>query len=356
MPSPVEKLPPAGLDALLVIHMPNVRYLTGFTGSSGCALITRRRRYFFTDFRYRDQAAKEVKGFEVDMVKGGLLPSVCRFIRSRRLKMERLGVDYRRLSHSSFLSLKKGLKGTGVRLADAGGVVEARRRIKSRAETAKLRKASAIADAALKRLMRRKVTGMSERQVAWLLESFMRQAGSGPMPFDIIVASGPRSAMPHGVAVDRVIGEGELVVIDMGASVDGYCCDITRTFATGALSARQERIYRTVKEAQALALAAAKPGVACSEVDRAARDHIAAAGFGEAFGHSLGHGVGLEPHEGPVLAPASKDTLEPGMVVTIEPGIYTGRTGVRIEDTVMIGEKKGGSPLTGFSRSLVTLK
>jgi Xaa-Pro aminopeptidase len=189
-----------------------------------------------------------------------------------------------------------------------------------------------------------------------MLETAMRGAGSEALPFEIIVASGRRSAMPHGLATDRVIGAGELVVVDLGARVDGYCSDITRTFATGPLTPRQIEIYRTVQEAQQLALAAAKPGARAADVDAVARGHIEAAGYGEDFGHSLGHGVGLEPHELPVLAPRSAEVLQAGMVVTVEPGIYRERTGgVRIEDTVLVG-RRGPVSLTGFSRELIRLK
>ncbi|GBE57349.1 putative peptidase [bacterium BMS3Abin01] len=344
---------PANIDSLLVTYQPNVRYLTGFTGSCGCVLITRRRRYFFSDFRYRDQAAKEVKDFAVNLVRGGLLPGLCRFLRARRLKLGTLGVESSRLSHSDFLLLRRLLKGVSIR--DAGGIIEKQRQVKNGQEVDRIRRASSIADAALEKLRRYKVTGRTEKEVAWLLESFMRQDGSGPLPFDIIVASGPRSAMPHGIAGDRVINKGEPVVIDMGATVDGYCCDITRTFATGSLSSRQQKIYRTVGEAQELAIQAAEPGAACAGVDKLAREHITAAGFGEAFGHSLGHGVGLEAHEGPLLAPGSVDTLASGMTITIEPGIYTGRTGVRIEDTVLV-TGTGAEALTVFPRRLLILK
>ncbi len=332
----------------LVTHPPNVRYLTGFSGSSGCVLLGRRRRLFFTDFRYRRQAERQVKGYDVRIVEGALLSGFCAYVRSRRLKLETLGVESNHMSHADYLLLRRRLKGT--RLIDNSGLVEKQRRVKSRREVGRIRRASAIADEALSRLRRHRLTGRSERQVAWLLESFMREAGSGPMPFEIIVASGHRSAMPHGVAGERIIRKHEPVVIDFGASVDGYCCDITRTLATGRLSKRQLFIYETVRQAQQLAIEAARPGMACAALDKIARDHIGAAGFGDAFGHSLGHGVGLEAHEQPLLAQKSWDILEAGMVVTIEPGIYTGRSGVRIEDTLLI-TAEGAKPLTSFTRS-----
>ena len=338
---------------ILVTHLPNVRYLTGFSGSSGCVLLGKRRKLFFTDFRYKDQAAREVSDFDVRILKVALVPGFCSYIRSRRMKFESLGIENRHISHADYLLLRRQLKGT--KLRDATGIIENKRRIKSRREVERIRRASAIADEALRRLRRHKLTGRSERQVAWLLESFMREAGSGPMPFETIVASGPRSAMPHGIASDRIIRKNELVVIDFGASVDGYCCDMTRTFATGRLSTRQKLIYETVRRAQQLALEAAKQGMACAALDRVARDHIAGVGYGDAFGHSLGHGVGLEAHESPLLAQKSEDTLVAGMVVTIEPGIYIGRSGVRIEDTVLV-TKSGASRMTEHPRDMIVVR
>lgn len=345
---------PENTDSLLITNMPNIRYLTGFTGSSGCAIVTRRHKFFFTDFRYRDQASKEVKSYKVCIVKGPAVNGFCDYVRAKHIKLGTLGLDYAKLSHEQFLLIRKSLK--GVKLKDAGGWVEKQRRVKSRAEIGRIRKASRIADKALGRFRRCKVAGRTEKEVAWMLESFMREAGSGPIPFEIIVASGPRSAMPHGVASDRKIRKNELVVIDMGASVDGYCCDITRTFSTGRLSPVQERIYRVVGEAQEHALEAAAAGKECALIDKIARDHIDASGFGDSFGHSLGHGVGLEAHEAPALSQMSKGKLAAGMTVTIEPGIYLPRAGgVRIEDTVLIG-KRGASSLTGFTRELIKLK
>lgn len=340
-------------ESLLVTHLPNVRYLTGFSGSSGCVMLTPRRKYFFTDFRYEAQTAKEVKGFDVRIVRGGALDGCCRYVAARKLRTGVIGFDGAHISLREHQLIKKLLRGQ--QLCDAAGVVEKQRLVKSRAELGKLRRAAKISDSAYARLARSKVVGKTEKEVAWMLESFMRQAGSGPMPFEIIVASGPRSAMPHGVPTSRVIRPGELVVVDMGASVDGYCSDTTRTFATGPLPEKLAGVYQTVLDAQKLAMDGISAGVACSEADRLAREHIAAAGFGSAFGHSLGHGVGLEPHEGPVLSSLSREVLAAGMTVTVEPGIYLERLGgVRIEDTVLVGTR-GVHPLTGFPRELITL-
>ncbi|MFA5800995.1 MAG: Xaa-Pro peptidase family protein [Thermoleophilia bacterium] len=345
---------PAGYDSLLVTHLPNVRYLTGFSGSAGCVLVTGSRKLFFTDFRYRAQAMRQVKGFDVHIVPSGALAGACGYAAKRRLKLGIIGFEAAHLSQRSFLEIKKILKGT--RFKDAGGIVEKKRLVKSRSEIGRIRKACALADLAMAKLRRTKVTGRTEKEVAWMLETAMREAGSDALPFEIIVASGPRSAMPHGVASGRVIRPDELVVVDLGASVDGYCSDITRTFATGGLSRRQAEIYRIVQEAQQAALEGAGPGVPCSDLDGIARGHITASGYGEAFGHSLGHGVGLEAHEGPVLAPRSNEILRAGMIVTIEPGIYVERVGgVRIEDTILVGPS-GPERLTGFTRELTRLR
>lgn len=343
-----------GHDSLLVTHPANVRYLTGFTGSSGCALITRRRRLFFTDFRYRAQAARQVKKFQARIIPGSLLEGVCHYIVSRRISLGVLGFDAVHLSYHDYRLLRRLLK--RAKLTDASGVTEELRQRKSRVETDCIKQASAIADEAFRKLCRIKVVGKTEREIAWILGTAMRAKGAEGMPFEIIVASGHRSAMPHGASSDKVIRRGELVVVDMGAAVGGYCCDATRTFTTGRLPATLKSIYQIVKEAQELALAAAVPGAGCADIDAIARNHINAAGYGADFGHSTGHGVGLEAHEAPVLSARSKDVLQTGMTVTVEPGIYIeGAGGVRIEDTLLVGAK---SPqlLTRFPRELITLR
>lgn len=345
---------PSGCDSMLVIKPANVRYLTGFSGSSGCALVTRRRKIFFTDPRYDLQARREVKSFGIVVSHEPALASVCRYMKSSRIKLTVLGYEGENLTCRQLSYLRRQLK--GIRLQDRSGCIEDQRLVKTSAEMARMRRAARMADLALEGLVRSRVVGKTERQVALELEMAMREAGSEKLPFEIIVASGFRSAMPHGVASDRLIRQNELIVVDLGASSGGYCSDMTRTFSTGSLSAKQREIYGTVQEAQALAVQAVKPGADCASVDRMARDHISAAGYGEAFGHSLGHGVGLEAHEEPVLSSRSKQILKEGMVVTVEPGIYLPRIGgVRIEDTVLVG-KKGPISLTRFPRDLIKLR
>lgn len=348
------RLPEGDFDSLLVTASANVRYLTGFTGSAGCALITPRQRYLFTDFRYETQAAREAGGFRVEIIAGELLAGVCRFAMDRRLKLGVLGYDAVHLSQRGFAAIKKQLK--GVRMADAAGAVEALRQAKTAAEVRRIRKAAAIADRALTRLSRARVSGRSELELAWMLETSMREAGSGPLPFEVIVASGPHSAMPHARPGKRRLREGDLLLVDMGAEWQGYGCDISRTFAVGRLAPALEKIYEEVRKAQALGVEAAVAGRTGAEVDAAARRQIDAAGFGDRFRHAAGHGVGLETHEAPSISPLAGAGLTPGMVITVEPGIYLpGRGGVRIEDTVLVGSRKA-TRLTGFPRELRILR
>lgn len=347
-------VPPPGCDSLLVTNIINVRYLTGFTGSSGCVLMTPRQQLFFTDFRYRVQASRQVDGYSVRIVKAAPAAGAASHALAHHVKLGVLGFEGANLSRRSYLELKRLLP--GVRLKDASGAIERQRVVKTRREVDLIRRAAALGDDALAMLARSRVIGRSEREVAWMLERRMRESGSEPIPFEIIVASGTRSAMPHGVASEKIIGEDELVVVDLGARVGGYGSDITRTFATGKVSRQQQRIFDVVHAAQAKALAAVAPGVECAAIDAVARGFIDRAGFGGDFGHSLGHGVGLEPHEAPVLATGAKGILLAGTVVTIEPGVYRSRAGgVRIEDTVVVGAA-GVEILTSAPRGLRRLR
>lgn len=343
-----------GCDSLLVTDPANMRYLTGFSGTSGCALITPRLRLFFTDSRYMLRAGKEVRGFNVRIVDRELLDGVSAYVNARKVAVGTLGFEGKHLSYAQYLGLRHGLK--KIKLKDAGNAVTNLRAIKTRGEIRRIRQAANIADAAFKKLRSMKVVGRSEREVAAILEYNMKQNGSEEMPFEIIVASGRQTAMPHAATSGRIIRKDELLLIDMGASVDGYCCDVTRTFATGRLPAALQSLYRTVQEAQSRAVGALKPGLALKDADSLARDYITSAGHGKNFRHSLGHGVGLETHEAPVLSPLSEGTLEKGMTVTVEPGIYvSGSCGVRIEDTILI-DTRGPVMLTGFTRELINLR
>jgi Xaa-Pro aminopeptidase len=315
----------SGPDAISII-----RWLTGFSGTSGLALIGPGQRVFLTDFRYTDRAAKEVdKAFERVIVGQRMLPEVAARVAGK------VGFDDAQTSVQNLRKLEEELP-DGVELVPAGGIVEDLRRTKDADEVEAIDAASRIADAAFEWIAEQGLAGRTELDVARALEGHMRELGAEPS-FGTIVGSGPNGALPHATPSDRVIGEGELVVIDMGAKLDGYCSDGTRTFASGELDETSREIYELVREAQQAGLDAIRAGVGGAEADAAARELIVAAGRGEEFGHGLGHGVGLEVHEAPRLGPRSEDTLQTGDVVSVEPGIYVeGLAGVRIEDLVVV--------------------
>lgn len=327
-------LPARELDALLITDLVNVRYLTGYTGSNGLAVVgagdTRR---FVTDFRYVTQAEEQVHGFErvigetdlLGEVEGALPPG------DVRLGFEDQHVSVRTLERLQELLPER------VELVAAGGVVEDLRLVKDATEVERIRAAAILADSALTRVLQDGLVGRVEREVALALEYEMRRLGAQRPSFDTIVAHAGHGALPHASPRDVPIAAGSLVVIDWGAELDGYCSDCTRTYAAGEPSDRAREIYELVAQAQLAGLAAVAPGVLARDADAAARDVIAAAGHGDAFGHSLGHGVGVEVHEAPRLSRTSKATLAPGNVVTVEPGIYLpGELGVRIEDLVLV--------------------
>jgi Xaa-Pro aminopeptidase len=346
----VAALEQRGLDGLIVSSLINVRWLTGFTGSSGAAIVGRDGlRRFLTDFRYLTQSAEEV-GDEWDREIGmDLLELVV-----QRLPPGKLGFDAAQMSVKEHERLA-GLVGDGVELVAADGLIEELRAIKDAGELERIRAAAALADAALTEVLEQGLAGRTARDVALDLEVAMRRRGAEAVAFPPIVASGAHGALPHAVPRDVEIATGTLVVIDWGAQLDGYASDCTRTFATGELDARDAAIYRVVLEAQEAALAAVRPGPTGREVDAVAREIITAAGHGEHFGHGLGHGVGLEVHEGPRLSARGETALAPGMVVTIEPGVYVpGAVGVRIEDLVVVTED-GSDVLNGLPKTLRTV-
>jgi Xaa-Pro aminopeptidase len=309
----------------------NLRYLTGFTGTSGLSLVGPRERLFVTDFRYVERAGREVPdAFERIQAESRLLPAVAEHLRGR------VGYDD---ANTSVRNLRKleDLLPEGVELAPAGGLVEELRRSKDADETAAIAEAARLADEVYEWLVEEGMAGKTERDVALAAEQRMRELGAEGPSFPTIVAAGQNGALPHAEAGNREIGHGELVVVDMGAIVDGYCSDCTRTFATGKLDVEAREVYELVLEAQAAALQAVRAGIGGKELDAVARDIISAAGHGDEFGHGLGHGVGIDVHEAPRLSKTSEDELVTGDVVTIEPGVYVpGRFGVRIEDLVSV--------------------
>ena len=319
------------LDRMLVTDLTNVRYLTGFTGTNGACVCGPGIRLFLTDFRYTERAAAEVEGWETVTITGDWLKGI-----AERLEGQ-AGFEDDHMSVRLLGKLKEKLA-DGTEMVAAGGQVEELRRVKDEEELAKIAEASKLADKVWGWALERGLAGRRERDVARAVEARIRELGGDPS-FPAIVAAGPNGALPHAEPGEREIGQGELVVFDMGAQVDGYCSDGTRTYATGEPGEEARAVYEVVSQAQQAALDAIRAGVKGEDVDSAARKVIDDAGHGEHFGHALGHGVGIEVHEGPRLSQRSEDVLAPGEVVTVEPGIYLpGRLGVRIEDLVVVTE------------------
>jgi Xaa-Pro aminopeptidase len=344
------RLPDMGADLLMVTSLVNVRYLTGYTGSNGLALIGPDTRLFFTDFRYTEQSAAEVdSAFERRIFTLDLFDGVADALPDEPV---RLGFEDANLTVRSHRRLRE-LVPQSVELVAAGDSVESLRAVKEPGEIERIVAATAVADAALRQVIEQGLVGRTEIEVATALERAMRDLGAKRPSFDSIVAVGPHGALPHAQPRDVEIPAGELVVIDWGAELDGYCSDCTRTLATGELSNTAREIYELVLEAQLAGLEAVRAGVGGRDADAAARRVIDAAGHGEHFGHGLGHGVGMEIHEGPRLSQRSDAVLEAGNVVTVEPGVYLpGRFGVRIEDLVVVTET-GCDILTSVPKDLI---
>jgi len=332
------------LDLLLVTDLTNVRYLTGFTGTNGACVCGPDVRLFFTDFRYTERAEAEVEGWEAITIADDWLGGIAARLEGR------VGFEDDHVSVRLLGKLKEKLA-DGVEAVPAGGNVERLRRVKDPAELAAIEEASKLADEIWRWSLERGLAGRSEREIALAAEARMRELGAGPS-FPTIVAAGPNGALPHAEPGDREIGRDELVVFDMGAKLDGYCSDGTRTFATGEPGEEARAVYEVVLRAQEAALEAIRAEARGEDVDGVARAVISEAGYGDRFGHGLGHGVGLEVHEGPRLSLRSDDVLAAGEVVTVEPGIYLpGRLGVRIEDLVVVAED-GLRNLSGLPKAL----
>ncbi|WP_271852505.1 M24 family metallopeptidase [Planococcus maritimus] len=342
-----EQMQKQELDSLLVTNPYNLRFITGFTGTAGLALITPNDAWFITDFRYTEQAGEQVKEFKVVQVQKGLLDEVARIV--QEAAVERLAFEQDYMTFATYSQYQDKLTAT---LEPVSGLIEQLRMVKAPEEIDVLKAAAKIADDAFEHICTYIKPGMTELQVSNELEFFMREQGATSSSFDIIVASGLRSALPHGVASDKKIEQGDLITLDFGALYQGYVSDITRTVAVGEPSDKLKEIYNIVLDSQVLALEKIKPGMTGIEADAIARDYIKSKGYGEAFGHSTGHGIGLEVHEGPGLSFRSETVLEPNMAVTVEPGIYLpGIGGVRIEDDILITET-GNERLTHSSKEL----
>jgi Xaa-Pro aminopeptidase len=332
------------LDLMLVTELVNVGYLTGFGGTNGACVCGPGTRLFLTDFRYTERAAAEVDGWEVVTVRDDWLGGIAERL-SGRVGFEDDHVSVR------LLERLRGKLAQGVEPVATGGAVEELRRVKDAGELEAIAAAAELADEVWRWSVERGLAGRSEREVARAAEARIRELGGDPS-FPAIVAVGPNGALPHAEPGEREICRGELVVFDMGAKLDGYCSDGTRTYAIGEPGERAREVYEVVRGAQQAALDAVAAGIGGEQLDGVAREAIAAAGHGESFGHGLGHGVGLEVHEAPHVSPRSKDVLAVDEVVTIEPGVYLpGELGVRIEDLVVV-TAEGCRNLSGLPKDL----
>lgn len=339
----------AGVDGLLVTNLTNVRYLTGFSGTNGQVLVSANGATFFTDPRYEARAGQLVEGADVVIYPARLTDVLPQHLSDRGIR--KLGVEGPTMTLSEREDLAPKLPGT--ELVTTRGVVEGLRRSKDADEIALIRAAVALADDAFAHILDRLVPGVAERDIALELELHMRRAGAEAVAFPPIVGSGPLSAHIHHSASERLLEKGDVVLLDLGCMLQGYCSDLTRTVVLGAARDDDLALYDLVARAQLAGIAAVAPGRHGAEVDRAARDVIGEAGHAEHFGHGLGHGVGLDIHEAPRLHKISEDTLAPGDVVTVEPGVYLpGHAGVRIEDCVLVtddgAEVLGAAPKERF--------
>jgi Xaa-Pro aminopeptidase len=350
----IEKLRKAlaeqGVDAIITESPENRRYISGFTGSTGWAIVSAEHAVFVTDFRYIDQAKAECPGFAV--VDHERKPVEAIYQQLKAIGVKKLAFE-KKLSYAVYEAWKEAF--SGIELVPTSLLIEQLRLYKDEAEIATIRQAVKIADDAFSHILSFIKPGVREVDVALELEFFMRRQGAESSSFGIIVASGERGALPHGRASEKVIQAGEMVTLDFGALYKGYVSDITRTVAVGEPHPRMKEIYDIVLRAQINGVGKLQPGMSGKEADALTRDLITEAGYAENYGHGTGHGIGLEVHEGPSLSRASTYILQPGMVVTVEPGIYiSGLGGVRIEDDVLITEN-GCEILTKSTKELIIL-
>ncbi|MBN1405464.1 MAG: aminopeptidase P family protein [Candidatus Omnitrophica bacterium] len=330
------KLKAEKIDALFVSYAPNVSYISGFEGKDSCLIIGRDGTdLFITDFRYYEQAKKEVKGYEVICLNAPIAAAIKGII--KKYKFKKLGFESGRISFDRYKSFRLGLN---CALKPVSGLIEQMRLIKSGEEIEKIRKSVKAAKSALNETVKYIKPGMSELEVAGFLEWKLRSAGAQEMSFNTIVASGTNSSMPHAIPTAKKIKKREPIIMDCGCLINGYNSDLTRTILLGRIDAQFKYIYNTIIEAQNRAISSVRPGKTASSIDNAARRYIKQIGFGRYFGHSTGHGVGCEIHEAPSISAKNKHLLKPGMVFTIEPGIYIpGWGGVRMEDIVVVTKK-----------------
>ena len=339
------------LDALLVSHLPHVRYLTGFSGSNGLCIITHQRQFFLTDRRYRDQSKAEIDGFQIFVTQRGLLDEAGK---RRLLKgKSRVGFESSHTSVDAHTTMRKLFAGST--LVPTKSAIENVAAVKDDSEVENIRRAIRITERVFQKLFHLLKPGLTEQDIAAEISYWHRRYGADGDAFEPIVVSGVRGALPHGRASGRKIKRGEMVTLDLGCCLRGYCSDLTRTVAIGRPSPRAKKIYQIVLDAQRKAIETAQPGTKASALDQVARKVISRKGFGKYFSHSLGHGLGIEIHEQLRLSAQSKETLRIGNVVTIEPGIYIpGFGGVRIEDDIVIRES-GCEILTSAPKDLIIL-
>ncbi|MGX0909784.1 M24 family metallopeptidase [Staphylococcus caprae] len=338
------------LDAMIVLSDFNRRYLSGFTGTSGALIITHNKNYLVTDFRYIEQATKQAPEFEIINRQNGLITEIKNILEQAQLS--NIGFEGHQISYDTYVELNKGM----ITLISISDSIDKIREVKSEEEIKLIRKAAEIVDKTYDYILTVVKVGMSEREIKALLESKMLELGADGPSFDTIVASGYRGDLPHGVASDKLIEKGDMITLDFGAYYRGYCSDITRTFAVGEPDPKMKEIYNIVLSSQIKAINEIRPGMTVQEADALSRDYIDAHGFGQEFGHSLGHGIGLDIHEGPLLSKNSTGELQVNNCVTIEPGIYIdGLGGVRIEDDILITEK-GCDVFTKCTKDLIILE
>ena len=346
-----EKLEELDLDALLVTNMYNVRYLANFTGTTGLVVITKEEAYFVTDFRYTEQAAAQAQGFEIIKNEGLIYEEVAKIVKKDNI--QNLGFEDTNITYATFTKINEIID---CELKPVTGLVEKLREVKTEDEIEIIQEAVNIAEKGFDYILGFVKPGITEIEVANELDFYMRKLGATEVSFDTIVASGIRSAMPHGVASDKIIENGDMVTIDFGCYYKGYVSDMTRSFAVGDPGEQLKEIYEIVYQANKKVAEVAKAGMTGAELDAVARDYITEHGYGESFGHTTGHGIGLEIHEGPAISFRNEEALVENNVITNEPGIYIpGLGGVRIEDDLVI-TKDGNYNLMSSPKELTIIE
>ena len=347
-----EKIREKKIGALVLTALPNIRYVSGFTGSTATVLITLDRAIILVDARYTLQAGQECPGFEVIQYSGDVLKSAAGLV--NEMAPGRLGFEAEHMTYSSHARLRS-LVSKETKLTSTKRIVESIRYVKDPDEIEKIRRAVVIVDECFSYIIKHIKPGMMEREVALDIDTFMRKHGAEMQGFETIVAAGPNAAFPHHKPTDAVLQAGQMVKLDYGALLDGYNSDITRTIFLGEPDDKQREVYNVVLGAQLAAIDAIRPGKSGKEIDAVARDYITSKGYGDNFGHGLGHSLGVEVHDGPGLSPTSEVVLLSGMVMTVEPGIYIeGWGGVRIEDDVVVWDD-GAEILTKSTKDVVVV-